>query len=202
MPNNKDNQHCLNCASFQPYEDANPVQCSNGECRRIPQIGPAGGYPIHLNTEWPYIADGDNFWCAQWKLSRLPAIESTGITQPVFPGDWQDYQASPWNRREALNQSCWSCNNYQHEDPDNYDDGQCRFLPVPSIINQSLSLIPTALQPSKYIYKGVNYFCSCWERNTGTVPPVPVPIAKKRDLAKDISLVPPKPEAKGSEKKP
>ena len=159
MPNNKDNQHCLNCASFQPYENNNPLVTANGECRFRPQGGYAGTLSPAFREVWPYIPNGDDFWCAKWKTSPLPAITQEGQQDPVFESDWSDFHSDPWNRRESLNQSCWGCNNYQHIDPEVFDIGECRYNPPLNVIQQSLS-VPPALMPSdRYVYPGDKYCC-------------------------------------------
>lgn len=205
MPNNKDNQHCLNCASFQPYENANPVETANGECRYQPHGDTAGDFGGSFREVWPYIEDADIFWCAKWKITPLPAITQTGVQSPAFIADWTDFHADPWNRREALDQSCWGCNNYQHSDPEIWDLGECRYNPTPNVIQESIGVLPLLLQSRKYVYRGDKFCCSCWERNFGTVPPIPPPIAKSKlplDLQERGFLPPEKSEAKDSEKKP
>jgi len=200
VPNNKDNQHCLNCASFQPYENDNPVETANGECRRKPQIGPVGGYPIHVFQQWPYIADGDNFWCGQWKISLLPAVTQEGEQDPIFPDNFEDFHADPWNVREPLNESCWSCNNFQHGNPLYGPLGECRFYPPPSVYEETLTALGNTLEPVKFNYAGDKYSCSCWERNPGTIPPIPSGPAKGKNAPRTMPTV--KNNEKSEEKKP
>lgn len=170
MANNKDNQHCLNCAHFQPYENADPVDTANGECRFRPRVGPAVDSPTAWSQYFPYVADGKDFWCAKWKLSLLPAINQSGSRPASWPADWTAFQQNPWNRRESLNQSCWNCNNFQHESAVDLD-GQCRCNPTPPTIDITIGVTSATLQPTKSDYDGTKFWCSCWEINANAPEP-------------------------------
>lgn len=181
MANSKTNQNCFNCASFQPYNALDPVTVKNGECRWCPQVGElADVTPASFNQYWPYIDDGLDFWCSKWKLTGQAAIvASANPRATVWPDDWEFFQASPWNRRTSLNQSCWNCNHYQYEvvppvDPGD-NTGQCRKGPPPSVLDIVIGAIDETLEPGKFVYAGSAHFCSAWEQMEGTVPVDPGP---------------------------
>ncbi len=178
MPNSKENQNCMNCAHFQPYENANPVITDNGECRFRPAQDYLENTGVHFNQYWPYISDGSNFWCSTWKKTDLAPITQSGQRDPDFDTDWAAFHAAPWNRRASMNQSCWNCNHYQwdKEDPQpGQNTGQCRKLPPPSVLDFDDGVESFLGESVKWSYAGSSYFCSCWEFNEGTVPPDPGP---------------------------
>lgn len=185
MANSKVNQNCFNCASFQPYIDKPLVTTKNGECRWCPQVGeltvPTGDPgPTTFNQFWPYIDDGLDFWCSKWKLTGQEAVvPSANPVAPVWPGDWEAFQAAPWNRRASLNQSCWNCNHYQYEvDPPvnpGENTGQCRKGPPPPVLDLVVGITSETLEPGKFIYAGSAHFCSAWEMKEGTIPTDPGP---------------------------
>lgn len=185
MPNSKDNQHCFNCASFQPYLPGQQPAKNNGECRFEPQVGVLeySITPTKFNQFWPYINDGDNFWCSKWKMSQLDEIVPASSPTPgVFPDDWGAFRGTPWNARESLNQSCWNCNHFQRDyslplQP-GQNTGQCRKTSPPAVLNLVVAGVPPTddlLESLKFSYEGSDYFCSCWEHARGDVPDDPGP---------------------------
>lgn len=180
MANSKDNQHCFNCASFQPYNAEDPLMVLNGECRWCPKVGALDFAPSSWNQYWPYIVDGDDFWCSKWKLTAQTAlVPAVTPDPPVWPDDFDNFRANPWNRRASLNQSCWNCNHYQYRvDPpvDPGDNmGECRKGAPPPVLSLSISTTTTALESIKFQYAGSAHFCSAWEMKRGTVPVDPGP---------------------------
>lgn len=181
MANSKVNQHCFNCASFQPYNALDPVTVLNGECRWTPQVGELSTpTPTVFNQYWPYIKNGDDFWCSKWKLTQqTPIVADENPRAAVWPDDWEAFHAAPWNRRASLNQACWNCNHYQYEvDPpvapgDN--TGQCRKGPPPPVLDLVVGVVSDTLEPGKFIYTGTPFFCSTWEVRQTTAPVDPGP---------------------------
>lgn len=178
MVNSKDNQSCFNCASFQPYNNADPVEVLDGECRWCPQVGSLDYSPSRFDQYWPYIDNGAKFWCSKWKLTaQTPLVAAETPRAPTWPDDWSTFQAFPWNRRAPLNQSCWNCNHYQYTyDPPELpgqNTGECRKQAPPSVLSFSIGVTTSVLQSLKFVYAGSAFFCSAWEINRGTVPPDP-----------------------------
>lgn len=177
MVNSKTNQNCLSCAHFQPYEETFPVETPNGECRYKPQNGQLHGAAETFDQRWPYIADGEDFWCSTWKKTDLGTVTQSGQRAPSFPTDYTNFHINPWNRRSAMNQSCWNCNHWQREYPLPLEPGQstgeCRKLPPPSVLEFDDNVESFIGESMKWVYYGNLYWCSCWEHAEGDVPAVP-----------------------------
>jgi hypothetical protein len=181
MVNSKDNQACFNCASFQPYNADDPVEYLDGECRWCPKVGRLRYVEDYWNQYWPYIANGQKFWCSKWKLTaQTPIVPVEFPRVSEFPDDFNTFHAAPWNRRASLNQSCWSCNHYQYTyDPPvepGQNTGECRKLAPPPVVSYGITPTTGVFESVKFVYVGSSYFCSAWEINRGTVPPDPGPI--------------------------
>lgn len=178
MPNSKVNQHCFNCAHWQGYAEGDEPTVNNGECRRLPRIGKLDDNPTLFYQYWPYVEDGNIFWCSCWKLTRTGAITTAASPRPaVWPDDWSDFHNNPWNVKIAINQSCWNCNHFQRdkESPVNPGEntGECRKLPGPPVMDMNVGLTFDTLETKKFQEAGSAYCCSCWEFPQGTVPPDP-----------------------------
>lgn len=180
MTNSKENQNCMGCAHFQPYENANPLTQKNGECRRLPQFGQVWiAADNYVDKFWPYIHDSTDFWCSRWKKSTQTEITYIGGGSESFPADFTTFRAAPWNRRADMNISCWNCNHYQRDKDDpilpGQDGGECRKNPPPEVYSYDDTVESGVLQPRKFDISGSYYWCSKWERAEGVIPVDPGP---------------------------
>lgn len=181
MANTRDNQKCFNCKHWQGYPDElidPPV--NNGECRRMPRGGNATDNPTVWNVWWPFIGNGDDFWCSCWEINtKTPVVQNGTPRATSWPSDWLNFHANPWNARAAFNQSCWNCDHYQYDvaapSAPGENTGECRKFPVPAVIDLVVGLTTDTLQPSKLSYAGSSYCCGRWEIKQGTVPTDPGP---------------------------
>lgn len=180
MTNTQQNQKCLLCGNFQPYEQGSTITTANGECRyRALDDLKFAGPTLFVNEYWPYIEDGDDFWCSHFKRTTEEPIVQSGQQNPQFPEDWEAFQLAPWNIKESLNVNCWRCGNFQRnfENPNpGQNNGQCRKNATPAIYSFDDSVESGTLEPHKHNFLTSAYWCSQFEPFEGTIPPDPGPV--------------------------
>lgn len=167
MPNSKENQACWTCAHFQLYDASSTPTDTWGDCRKDPP--PAFLWNSDYFDQYvPFIAAGDSFWCSSYKVTPLVTPPNPGSgASPTWPDVWWNWSA--WNAKGAINQSCWNCNHFQKDDPEDPQNllGECRKLPPEpvtySVIDGSGDIIPGR----KYVFTGEDNWCGCWEEEGG-----------------------------------